>query len=1037
MKWTKEQEEAINKEGTNIIVSAGAGSGKTAVLTERVLRKLSSGISIRNLLILTFTNAAALEMKERIRDAIKDHPELKEELNYIDSAYITTFDAYSLALVKKYHYLLNISPSISIGDSSIFRLQEDLILDEILNKYYESNDNRFIHLMNDFFTKDDDVLRTSIEKINSKLDLRYDKDEYLNNYLDNFYNDNNIDKYINEYNDYIVSIKDKIVGLLDELSNYLDEDEYVKIYAYYEDLTYAKDYDGIIKSLKKENSPKLPKEVDDNAKLIKTSISNYYKELKNNSIYESLSSIKESIISTKDYVSIIIDIIKELGTKLDEFKHLNNTYDFIDIAKMSIKLIDLNPSIREELKCYFNEILLDEYQDTNDLQELFISKISNNNVYMVGDIKQSIYRFRNANPDIFKDKYNKYSNNDNGYKIDLLENFRSRKEVLEDINEIFNLVMSLDIGGASYKETHQMIYGQGKYINEGRTDNDNHMNIYTYPYDKELGYKKEEIEAFIIGNDIKKKIREEYLVYNFKKDIKPRPCTYNDFVIMLDRGTNFDLYKKIFSYLGIPLSIEKDLSIKDNMLIVLINNIVKLIIHIKEEKIDTEFKNAFVSIARSFLFRLSDEEILDIISLNKYESSDIYKIGLELTELIYNTSISNLIDNILIKYDIYNKLVTIGDINSNISIIDYLKDLGNTLSSLGYTPIEFTDYLDNILDDDDIDIRVNLPKENTSSVKIMTIHKSKGLEFPICYFSGLDVSFNMSDPKDRFMYDNKYGIITPYFKEGIGSTILKVLSKNLYVKEEIGEKIRLYYVALTRAKEKIIMVLPNSNDSDVLKDDLDKLNYRSLGDIVNSIKPYIEDRFINIDIEAIGVTSSYNMGKIIDYNKLKLDNTNLILDSYSIESDIITNSHFSKSSNKLITKEERNVMDFGTHMHEVFESINLDKPNMDNYNDREKEVINNFINSDIIKGFINYYSEYEFIYNKDNNHLRGIIDLLLEFEDHYKIIDYKLSNTDDIEYIKQLNGYMDYIESKTNKRVEAYLYSINKNEFKEVKRIYE
>ena len=202
MKWTKEQLEAINKEGTNIIVSAGAGSGKTAVLTERVLRKLESGVSIRNLLILTFTNAAAAEMKERIRGTIKEHSELKEELNYIDSAYITTFDAYSLAIVKKYHYLLNISPSISIGDSSIFKLQEDKILDEIMNKYYESNDPRFIHLMNDFFTKDDEVLRNSIEKINNKLDLRYDKEEYLNNYLDNFYSENNINKSIDEYNKY-------------------------------------------------------------------------------------------------------------------------------------------------------------------------------------------------------------------------------------------------------------------------------------------------------------------------------------------------------------------------------------------------------------------------------------------------------------------------------------------------------------------------------------------------------------------------------------------------------------------------------------------------------------------------------------------------------------------------------------------------------------------------------------------------------------------------------------------------------------------
>ena len=1032
MKWTNEQLDAINKEGTNIIVSAGAGSGKTAVLTERVLRKLTSGISIRNLLILTFTNAAAQEMKERIRKEIKDHKELKDELNYIDSSYITTFDAYSLAVVKKYHYLLNISPNISIGESSIFKLQEDIILDEILNKYYESNDKRFIHLMEDFFTKDDDVLRNSIIKINNKLDLRYDKEEYLNNYLDNFYNENNINNYIDEYNKYVISLKDKVLDLLEELSNYLDEDNYLKIYSYYEDLSYAKNYDEIKNSIKDDNAPKLPKGCEEAAKSIKTNISDAYKDLKNNLIYESSSLIKESLLSTKDYVSIIIDIIKELSTRLDEFKRLNNTYDFIDIAKMSIKLLDDNPSIKEEIKNSFKEILLDEYQDTNDLQELFISKISNNNVYMVGDIKQSIYRFRNANPTIFKDKYMNYSENKDGYKIDLVQNFRSRKEVLEDINEIFNLVMSLDIGGANYKESHQMVFGNNSYIEKGLTNNDNHMDLYTYNYDKDLGYRKEEIEAFIIGNDIKKKINEGYLVYNFKEDESPRKCTYNDFVIMIDRGTQFDLYKKIFSYLGIPLTIDRDISIKDNTLILLINNIIKLIIHIKDNNFDREFKNSYASIARSFLFRLSDDELFNIIADNKYEETDIYKIGLELTSILYNSSISYLIDNIITKYDIYNKLVTIGDINNSLSLLDYLKDLGSSLSNLGYTPIEFVSYIDNIIDDDAIDIRINSPKESGNSVKIMTIHKSKGLEYPICYYSGLSVSFNMSDPKDRFMYDNKYGIITPFFKEGIGSTILKVLSKNEYVKEEVSERIRLFYVALTRAKEKIIMVLPE--EKSIM---LDPISYRSFSDIVNSIKPYIEDRIINIDLSNIELSPFYNIGKEIDYNKLKLNNTNLVLDDTKYESNVITNSHFSKSSNKLITKEEREVMDFGTHMHEVFESIDLDKPNMNNYNDKEKELINNFINSDIIKGFTKYYSEYEFIYNREDKSMHGIIDLLLEYKDHYTIIDYKLSNTEDKAYIDQLNGYMDYIENKTGKQVNAYLYSINKNEFKEIGRVYE
>ena len=168
--WTKEQLNAINEEGTNIIVSAGAGSGKTAVLSERVLRKLRQGVNINELLILTFTNAAAKEMKERIRKKIKEDPSLKEQLDLIDEAYITTFDAFSLSTVKKYHYLLNVSKDVQIVDASLIRLQKEKIIDEIFNRLYDEENNLFEKLIKDFCVKDDIQIREYILSINDKLD---------------------------------------------------------------------------------------------------------------------------------------------------------------------------------------------------------------------------------------------------------------------------------------------------------------------------------------------------------------------------------------------------------------------------------------------------------------------------------------------------------------------------------------------------------------------------------------------------------------------------------------------------------------------------------------------------------------------------------------------------------------------------------------------------------------------------------------------------------------------------------------------------
>ena len=198
--WTKEQQQAIDEEGKNIIVSAGAGSGKTAVLSERVIRKLNK-TDINKLLILTFTKEAANEMKERIRKKIKKNPDLKKQLDIIDSAYITTFDSYSLSLVKKYYYLLNISPNISIIDASIINIKKNEYIEEIFNKLYEEKNQKFEKLIKDFCTKDDKEIKNYVIDLNNKLDLKLNKEEYTNNYIKDYFNEeiinNNIEKNIN------------------------------------------------------------------------------------------------------------------------------------------------------------------------------------------------------------------------------------------------------------------------------------------------------------------------------------------------------------------------------------------------------------------------------------------------------------------------------------------------------------------------------------------------------------------------------------------------------------------------------------------------------------------------------------------------------------------------------------------------------------------------------------------------------------------------------------------------------------------------
>lgn len=1004
--WTKEQNDAIYKSGTNIIVSAGAGSGKTAVLSERVLQKVLSGIDVDKLLVLTFTNAAAREMKERIRKKLKQN-NLLEQLTKLDGAYITTFDAYALSLVKKYNYLLNISKNISVCEQSIMNIKKQEILEQVFLDMYDNSN--FLTLIDDFCSKDDIEIKEYVLNINNKLDMIYNKEEYLNNYINNYYSDSFINDRINEYIDLLFNKISLINKELNSLEDYVDEDYYVKITELLNNLLFGKTYEDIKKAIVK--LPNLPKGSDEEAKTIKTRISDYLKEVTNMCSYDDINEIKESILETKKYVKVIIEIIKRFDKEISKYKYDNDLYEFIDINKMAISLLEKYELVRNELK--YNEILIDEYQDTNDLQDLFISFIENNNVYMVGDIKQSIYRFRNANPNLFKNKYDDYSNNNGGIKIDLNKNFRSREEVLNNINTIFELVMDNIIGGADYKESHKMIYGNLTYSNEGKLNTDCNLEILNYEVNNE--YKKEEIEIFTIAQDIKNKVQNKYQVFD-KDSLNVRDIRYDDIVILMDRATNFELYKKIFEYLSIPITLYKDESINDNVDISIIKNIIGFMITDNE----VTKKYSFMSILRSYLFSIDDNTIFNYITNEDFSYLDNYVINTD------NITPKDLVEYIIDKFEIYNNIIKVGNIDSHIAIFDYLVNLADNLTNMGYDVNDFYNYLENVVNGK-VDIKYSINHTDSNSVKIMTIHKSKGLEYHICYFSGLYAKFNISDLKEKFVYDNKLGIITPIIDNGIRNTIYKDLLKHNYLMDEISEKVRLFYVGLTRAQEKMIIVMPENNDEVELDTNV-KMSYKSFADIINSVKSSLSLYIKKINLDDIGLTHDYNLIKNSNYkDKINIIKNKLDVIDINIPAELIDKKHFSKENHKLYEKSDYDNIEFGKYIHSIFETIDFKNPDYSNIDEFIKEKVSSFITNNIFNGVLNIYKEYEFIYEENNTEMHGFIDLLLEYDNEYKIIDYKLKNIDDDAYIKQLLGYKKYIEYITNKEVKIYLYSILDN----------
>lgn len=1027
-RWTKEQEEAIYTSGKNIIVSAGAGSGKTAVLSERVLHKIEEGTHVNELLILTFTRAAADEMKDRIRKKISGKEELKKELTLLNSSYITTFDSFALSVVKKYHYLLNITDNINITDESIVKIQNKKILDLIFERSYKNI--RFQELIKKYCIKTDKVLKENILSIALKIDGFIDPFGFIDNVYNNFFNENNVDNLLKTYESIINDLKKTIELEIENMSLYFDSDYIGKVNdAVYNILNADIDELHLYSTVK---LPTVPRGSSEEAKASKDSIKKACDKLLSYGNYGTINDIKNDIYSTKDTVLTILDIIKEFLLEIEKYKKENDIYTFNDISKLSIKILKENENIREELKGSFKEIMIDEYQDTNDVQETFIGMISNNNVYMVGDIKQSIYRFRGSNPEIFKEKYSNYSKDIGGYKIDLIKNFRSRSEVLDNINKIFCLIMDYNLGSAEYSVSHQMVYGNTAYDTEKVNGFNYNFRVLEYlNKQKESGFSDIEVEIFTIAKDIKNKLDNNFQVFD-KEDGKLRNATYNDFVIILDRSKYFDDFKKIFEYFDIPLTILKDGKLNSTTDILLIKNLVDFIIKIKEDVYDIDFKYDFISIARSFLYEYSDEYIFDIVTNNKIKETTIYNDLSTLSDKLNSYTSSLLFNDILDVTNFYNKLNKVGDYEEVNVRLKTINSLSSSLSSLGLSIMDFRDYLTDIIENDE-DIKYATYTKEGNSVKILTIHKSKGLEYPICYFADLDHEFNTSELKDKFIVDKKYGLIVPSNLEEIDNSLLKEMYKYDFNREEVSEKIRLFYVALTRAREQMIIVLPDKEtrtlekNNDGVIEEIRRLSFNKLSSFIYGIKNYLYSYFEQIDIEKLGLTKNYLYPKKIVQETLNNIKDNINVEEINIENEVVEEKHFSKDTNKIIAKEENDLMKFGTKVHEIFELLdfrNIDLSLVDNKFIRNK--VEKFLSNDLLKNIsnANIYKEYEFIYNKDNNEYHGIIDLMLEYDNHIDIIDYKLKGITDENYIKQLNGYKEYIEKISNKEVSTYLYSI-------------
>lgn len=1015
MKRSNSQLEALKTTTKNRIISAGAGSGKTQVLSQKVNDLLfSKAVEPDSILVLTFTVAAAIEMKERIKKNLILNNFDKTIIEKIDSSHIQTFDSFSMYVVKKYHPYLNISENISILDSTILKLKLNEYLNEIFNEKYKNQDKMFFELLKATCVKTDQELKDLILFIYEKIDVLENKEEFLDHYFDVFFNRSKIETdYYKLIKLFKNTIKDylEILYSIDNFENSLFSSMLKE--QVYETLINIDDrlfYDSL-RTFRRKSAKR--NELSENDKKLNEIFGKMLQNIKKQLVYVSSFDEQLNIIyERKDIIEYLLKIIKELDLRLLDYKKLTNTFTFNDIAKFSIKLVE-NNRIREELRSKFKFILVDEYQDTSDIQEKFVNVISNNNLYMVGDIKQSIYRFRYANCDIFKNKYEKYAKGMNGDKVDLVDNFRSRKEILNCINSIFKEVMTNELGGAEYRKDHLINYGLKTYDSNICDVDQYGIKFIEYDNQKKSDSKT---EATIICSKIKEMMSNNFQIYD-KNLSQLRKLKYSDFAVLLRKKKDFGTYKKVFSEHKIPIVCDIKNPYINFESILLLESLLKGVGYYRNNLLDENIKKfIFSSYYRSYVSNMDDKYIYESIVNGSYVEDKIFSHLKEIAEFSYSHSIEVTVLKIISDFKLIENLKKLKNAKDNFDKLEFIIKKSRSFDSSNLSIDEFIGFFNDIKEFK-VDFEIETVELNENAVNLMSIHKSKGLEFPIVFLGNIDESKSKSKQTNIFNKNN--GISLQDINDDKIHSFYFLLNKLEEKRDNASEIIRLFYVALTRARESLFILKPSIEKTfEPIYDRPSFLN------ILNRSNVEIKNQKYNLNYLDIDSHSLIN-------EEISIKKLTYIDFSYEFEN--ISNRASSSIDLSIIDDNLEKKLDFGTKIHEYLEIIDFNNPDFSFIDDELiRRKIRTILNLDLFSNIKNgdIYKEYEFI--DEDNSLKGIIDLFIVYNDHIDLIDYKLKNIDKKEYNEQLNKYRSFLERKFKKRCNTFLISIIEERYEEV-----
>lgn len=879
--YTVQQQRVIDTRDCNILVSAAAGSGKTAVLVERIIQKIcdeNNPVDIDRLLIVTFTSAAASQMRERISKAVMarleqdaENEHLQKQAALIHNAQITTIDSFCLFIIRNNFNAIGLDPGFRIADEGELKLTEKDIMDKLLEDCYSKAEPRFLKFVESYSTG---VGEKKIEEAILRLYHFAMSYPFPEEWLLERKNDYALET-IEELTDKswfkeALQIKDTIlqecrvriqkaldlangiggpVQYAENLEADLELLERLQQVEGYEALYDAFTYYSFT-TLSRKKADGVEPAIKDAVKAIRDEVKKSVVDLKKQLFGLSPQDTLADMQVCQEMVEELVDLTLEFKERLDKLKRDKNLLDFSDMEHFALQILlekDENGNLvqREtamELQEYFEEIMIDEYQDSNEVQELLLKSISGEskgqyNRFMVGDVKQSIYKFRLARPEIFMEKYDTYdalSKDSKQQRIDLSMNFRSRKEVTDAANYICGQIMRKEVGNVDYDDKAALFAGAA-YIDSDEIGEDYTTEVLIATpqslNEPEETTDAKEMEAYMVAERIRA------LVGHFKvtdeQTGQPRMARYSDIVILFRATTGWDEeFRKVLSSQGIPVHVTSKSGYFQTLEVQGILNFLRVL--------DNPLQDIpFYGVLKLPFFDISEEDIVRVRCFCKENESAKQKKYLY-EQTVYFCSYCNNGNELLIQ-KLERMLKLIADYRIKVAYTPIKELIGEFLEETGYGLImgampdgaqrlaniellleragafaktsfyglfHFIRYLENV-QEQEVDFgEANILDENADVVRIMTIHKSKGLEFPICFVCGLSKQFNQMDIRQSILMDVELGIgvdcINPVLR-----TKRKTLRKNMVaqrMKEDTrGEDLRVLYVALTRAKEKLIL----------------------------------------------------------------------------------------------------------------------------------------------------------------------------------------------------------------------------------------